>query len=248
MKPLPYDKVKQLIPTISDGNNAPEVDSIEARVGSFVIRTVPHRGKNIDIEMKTDALLGYEFPLDYLGWLAYRSHGFATGEYVPVSAPTYLSIFQAMFLRKDIPAVKPLVEQWREQVATRLMMTSTQTLTTIDYAQDTKNTVEHVDSVASSFPTKEHLREVSGFLESLEDREILSNAVFEQPAQVVDEVLSWLCGKRPYVQRIQFQPHTDYLRNVSFGVDGSEYCNLWISGDVRNKGAVLGVRILEVHP
>jgi len=247
MKPLPYDKVKQLIPgeMVVQTQTSNLTFNLEERVGSYVVSGIQHRGKTYTWEVKTDELLGEKNPKDLEGWIQHNETARETNEYRVLSAPQYHSLFSALYDHRDDEQHKVAIEQLRDKLAEKFTISWICTMSKVIYSPLGQDTVTHNVGMTDEYTELHNVMGKDDFVTALKDGSIFCEAILgDTRSSQVNEIYEWLSSKQTYAYRVNYKPEQDDKRVVSLGV--SNYGFGLSADDCIDNGPALGVR--EVHP
>jgi len=249
MKPLPYDKVKQLIPGESTVKNetSNSTFNLEERVGSFLVSGIQHRGQIFNWEVKTDELLGEKEPKTLDGWITHNDTARQTKEYGVLSAPQYHSLFSTLYEHRNDKLHKDAIDQLRTKLAAKLTNRWICTMSTVNYAPHGQDTVTHNLGMTDEYTGQYDVMGEDGFVTTLKDGSTYCEAIVgDARVTKVNKIYKWLNGKKAYAYRVNQKPKQDYERVVSLGGFNRSGFILYAYGNIDNIRSALGVR--EVRP
>jgi len=248
MKPLPYDKVKQLIPGEStvQTQTSNSTFNLEERARSYVVSGIEHQGQTYTWEVKTDELLGEKDPKNLEGWLAHNEKARETDDYGVLSAPQYHSLFLTIYEHRNDEQHKDAIEQLRNKLAARLATQWVCTMSKVKYVPQEQDMVTHNVGMTDEYTGQYDLVGKDGNVTALNDGSTYCEAIVgDARVSKVSDIYEWLSRNKVSVLRVECKPK---LRNderlVVLGVTGGFYIDV-VDGIVDYFPA-LGVR--EVHP
>jgi len=249
MKPLPYDKVKQLITGDStvQTQTSNSTFNLEERVGSYVVSGIVHRGQTYTWEIKTDELLGEKELKNLDGWIEHNVKARETNEYGVLSAPQYHSLFSTIYEHRNDEQHKDTIELLRSKLVVRLALRWVYTMSKVKYDPQGQDIVTHNVGMTDEYTGRYDVMGKDGFLTVLEDGSMYCEAIVgDASVSKVSGIYEWLSGNKAYAYRVNAEQKHDNERAVALGVISSGRFDIDAGGNIGSNGPALGVR--EVRP
>jgi len=248
MKPLPYDKVKQLIPGMSTFENSTGESTfyLEERVGSFIISGVPYRERTYTWEVKTDTLLEKK---SLAKLISQNLKGGMQNEYHVLPAPLYHALFKALYTHKDDAVCKASIAHQREKLENLMHDCMLLTLSKVEYyvpgQQD--SVLHYIDGVTPQIENFDTICGVDGFITEIAGGNVHCAALLDDPdIQKVTLLYQWLTKKAPFAFRQNRKHSYSVQRGVTlsgpFPSGPVPGFNIGAIDTIENRLPALGVR------
>jgi|GEM_PF-6658038 len=215
MKPLPYDKVKQLIP---QAQAVQSIDLITEFHDYFHFHGIAIRGKRYEVDLGKNV---EQLPsLSQIDWarraqLSSQDHTFGAA-----SLPVYHALFQALYQHKDTPAYKGVVKHARQYLREYLANNQCHTLTQIFYRQEELDTIIHDLNLSTEYGGEEYARGRDGTLLELRQHSSLLCTLFGVDSlDAVGPIYRWMFGKSLFIERLPSVPMYASVAEQSVSID-----------------------------
>jgi len=245
MKPLPYDKVKQLIAgeRVVQTPTGRATFKLEERVGSYVVSGILHRGQTYTWEVKTDELLGEKEPKTLDEWIQHNEKAREMNEFGVLSAPQYHSLFSALYEHRNDEQHKYAIEQLRCELNSKLIGMLICTMSKVNYVPQGLDTVTHNIGMTDEYTSQHYVAGGIDFLTMLQDGSVYSEAIVgDNYSSKVNEIYEWLSGKKAYVYRVNNKLEQVDERMVALGVYYYDWFSLDAICNLGHNRPALGVR------
>jgi len=249
MKPLPYDKVKQLIP----GNTIPATRS---KSSEFTLETIAdgwriggvllYPGEYVTVDF-ADKLLEKGEMKRHDQWVAYTKSAQESGGFGVTSAPFYHSIFSTLYAHRNDVEYKDNIKQIQTFLQKVLRPRTLVTLSSVIYNPQGKDFIKHSAGIFSvNYGIKETICGQDGYIKSIESSANVCNALLvDNNPGMIHAVYQWITERDTYLARLEQKPELQEKRVISFGMDPDNNFTLYAIGDLQVARPALGVRAVR---